>query len=192
MRILWVLGPVLLTAELVALPLSAQAARSDSLPPGSASLTSFALEGQVTAANPIDHGRAALVVGQVRSLGAGGDWRPQLGMGLTALFGQWVLDGVALGPRIELSRALPLGFIVGPREHQLLLGAAALVDGTWRFRGLLRDRGTRLEPAVRAALGYRFRPDGAGWYTVMRVLVEGRRHVEGPTAYISLGFETPR
>ncbi len=175
-------------------PLQAQDAPAqtpDSLPAAS-SYTSFAVEGQVTAASPVDRGSASFIVGRVQPLGAGGAWRPQVGVGLTTLFGQWVLDGVAIGPRLAIARAVPLGLFAGPRGHQLLIGATALVDGAWRFGGVERQRGTRLEPAVRAGLGYRFRPGRASWFTVLQGLVEGRRHVQGPTVYLSLGFENPR
>ncbi len=155
------------------------------------SYRSFAVESQLAVENMLQAGRVAGEVGRVWPLGWQRAWLPQAAVALSLLPGDRVLDGVALGPRITLARVLPLGFVTGPRDRGLVLGASAVVDGAWRFAGV-NGRGTRLEPAVRGSLGYRFRPERASWLTTVRILVEGRAHVSGPTVYLSGGFEQPR
>ncbi len=176
-----------------AMPLRGQATvAADSARPLPASLTSFGFETQLTVENFLDGGRVGAELGRVWGFGAGRAWRPQLTAALTAFPGNTFLDGFALGPRIAFSRTLPVPLFSGPQERALVLGVTGLVDGDWRFAGLRERRGTSLDPAVRASLGYRFRGPRESSYALLRLLVEGRRHVVGPTFFLSIGFENPR
>ncbi len=175
-----------------AAPLRAQErAAPDSVPAAASAYTSFSFESQLTVESFLQGGRVAGEIGRVWPRGRSGAWLPQLSAALSLLPGNRFLDGLALGPRVSFARALPIGFVLGPRDRAVVLGVSGLVDGTWRFAGLQAERGTRLEPAIRGSAGYRFRPDRASWYTSLRVLVEGRRHTAGPTVYLDLGLERP-
>ncbi len=193
MRMPMLVLPLVAVAVAVTGPLQAQGAPpAESAPAPTSSLTSYALETQVTVQNALDRGRFAFAAGRIAELDRTGAWRPELGAAVTTLFGRWALDGVALGPRLTFSHVVPISFILGPRERQLLLGVTALADGTWRFAGLEANRGTRIEPAVRGEIAYRFRGERSSSYVITRIAIEGRRWVSGPIVYLALGVERPR
>lgn len=149
------------------------------------------VEQQLTVESIFQGGRTTVELGRLWPRGVQGHWLPQAALALTLLPGNQFLDGLALGPRVRMERALPLSVLQTDTTGALLLGVSGLADAAWRFAGIDVEQGWRLEPALRALVGYRLANEG-GSFTAFELAAEWRAFSPGAVLYLRIGGQSPR